>query len=123
MLKLITTTALAGVALVTGAQAIANDAAVAAPASITVSDGLVVTGQPGSVMRSIVVPISDLNLRQDPDVRVASNRLVKAARKVCGYNIGYGLRPPIDYRDCYDDAYGSANSDLNDAVATARRAG
>jgi len=66
----------------------------------------------GSITRTKQVDISDLHLSTARDRARLEQRITLAAKKVCDYNGGYGLRQPADYTRCFTkakaDALGSA---------------
>jgi UrcA family protein len=83
-----------------------------------VESDLVVTGDRTHEVRSVVVSLRDLDLRADRDVRVADNRLRRAANKVCADMPGSSLAAN-DAR-CVTEAFNDARVDLNSAVYAVR---
>lgn len=105
-----------------GALSLFAIAALSVSAPAFAADDLVVDFQPeaGTVTRTMKVDVSDLSLATADGRARAKERLVRAAKKVCDYNGGYGLRQPQDYQDCFTQARSNA---LNDPrlVQTASR--
>ena len=64
----------------------------------------------GTVTRTIKVDVSDLSLSTPQGRARLENRITLAAKKVCDYNGGFGLRQPTDYYNCYDAAKSDALS-------------
>jgi UrcA family protein len=86
------------------------------------ADDLVVDFQPeaGTVTRTLKVDVSDLRLASAEGRSRAKDRVIRAAKKVCDYNGGYGLRQPKDYERCFTQARSEALSDPR-LVQTASR--
>ncbi|HEX7783108.1 MAG TPA: UrcA family protein [Sphingobium sp.] len=72
----------------------------------------------GTVTRTMKVNVSDLALSTPQGRARLENRITLAAKRVCDYNGGIGLRQPADYYNCYDAAKSGAMSSAN-AVHTA----
>ena len=85
-------------------------AAICATNPALASDDLIVMPGPdaSSITRSMTVDISDLQLSSADGRSALNHRIDRAARAVCGYNGAYGLRPPKDYVECYDNAKSDA---------------
>lgn len=85
----------------------------AAPA--IAADDLTVNYAPeaGTVTRTMKVDVSDLQLGTVQGRTLAKARIIRAAKKVCDYNGGYGLRQPSDYTRCFEEA-------RNDALSSPR---
>jgi UrcA family protein len=93
---------------------------IAAPA--LADNDLVVSHHPesGSITRSMRVDISDLRLTSAEGRSTLDRRITSAAKKVCAYNSGEGLRQPADYVRCFDKAKADALSSAP-AIQTAMR--
>jgi UrcA family protein len=72
----------------------------------------------GSVTRTMKVEIADLSLKTPEGRAKLESRINFAAKRVCDYNRGVGLRQPTDYYNCFDAAKSGAMSSAN-AVQTA----
>jgi UrcA family protein len=74
----------------------------------------------GAITRSIKVSYADLQVGSTAGRTTLRHRLTLAAKKVCDYNGGYGLRQPPDYTRCFREAKAAA---LNEAslIQTALR--
>lgn len=83
---------------------------IAAPAMA--DSDLIVSHHPetGSITRSMSVDISDLRLASADGRAKLERRITSAAKKVCDYNSGEGLRQPADYVRCFDKARADALS-------------
>ena len=93
---------------------------IAAPAMADTD--LVVSHQPelGTVTRTLRVDISDLSLATANGRDRLNRRVISAAKKVCDYNSGEGLRQPADYVRCFNQAKADALSSAP-AIQTAMR--
>lgn len=75
-----------------------------APVVAATSDTIVSARSLGTVTRTMQVEISDLHLGTAEGRRTLDHRVTFAAKKVCGYNNGYGLRHPEEYSRCLSKA-------------------
>ncbi|MDB5688809.1 MAG: UrcA family protein [Sphingomonas bacterium] len=96
------------------AAATLGTAAVAQPSSIDVNGRANV----GSVTRSKVVAIGDLNLANAQGQRRLDQRLRHTASYVCNDSGMWGTRPPKDYVRCYSDALTGARSLVAERLAS-----
>ncbi|CAN5252976.1 hypothetical protein BH10PSE12_BH10PSE12_05010 [soil metagenome] len=82
---------------------------------------LVVNYQPnGAITRTLKVDYSDLKTGTAAGRSALKHRLTLAAKKVCDYNGGYGLRQPADYTRCFLETRAAALSDAG-LIQTASR--
>ena len=73
---------------------------------------------PGSVTRSKVLMIADLNLDSQQGQRRLDQRLRHTASYVCNDSAMYGVRAPKDYVRCYSDALTGARGMIAQRVAS-----
>lgn len=73
---------------------------------------------PGSVTRSRVIAIGDLNLANAEGQRRLDQRLRHTASYVCNDSGMWATRPPKDYVRCYSDALTGARSMVASRVAS-----
>lgn len=62
----------------------------------------------GTITRTQPVKISDLRLNTAAGRATLDRRITFAAKKVCDYNGGNGLRPSQDYTRCFREARNTA---------------
>jgi UrcA family protein len=76
------------------------------------------------VVRSVKVPISDLDLAQPQDARVLRRRIEKAARTACGPEPFLVMPDPpgyVGYQTCYTRALEDAQLRIAALIGNARR--
>ncbi len=80
---------------------------------------------PSLVVRSVKVPISDLDLARPQDVRVLRRRIEKAARVACGPEPFFLVAPDppgyLGYQTCYTRALKDTQLRIAALTASARR--
>ena len=109
--------------LLSGAACIAALSFAAAPAATGMAKNastVTVTGDAHGVVRTQVVGLADLDLRQDGEVARADSRIRFASKQVCDPSAVHGLYQKRDYGRCFAPAYAGARSDLDRHVAQAR---
>lgn len=111
MLKLVAVPALAGALCCAFAPAVASPGAI---------DSVTVTGGLRGVVRTQIVSLRDLDLRQTAEVSRAESRIRFASKQVCDPSAIQGLYQRRDYAQCFGAALSSARSDLGRYVALAR---
>jgi UrcA family protein len=72
----------------------------------------------GTITRTMKVNVSDLSLATPEGRAKLEHRVTFAAKRVCDYNGGYGLKQPRDFYTCFDQAKAGAMGDPR-AVQTA----
>src|SRR3546814_10918207 len=72
----------------------------------------------GSVTRTTLVRVADLNLGDPTAAKTLETRLKVAAGKVCDKDSLWTLRPPADYVRCFDAALAGARAQLADRKST-----
>lgn len=82
---------------------------------------VIVDGRTGAQTRSTAVSVADLNLQSDRGYRTADSRIIRAAKRVCGYVNGSALPETNDYRTCYGNALTGGRDDLNALAGAARQ--
>jgi UrcA family protein len=75
----------------------------------------------GGVTRTMAVPINDLNLASPSAHRIIHGRIARAARKVCDYSSMHGLKQPIAYQRCEENALAGAAQQLAPLQMTAQK--
>lgn len=81
---------------------------------------MTVTGKSRGIIRTQVVPLGNLDLRQDTDVARADSRLRFASKQVCDTSATQDLYQKRDYGLCFGQALTSARSELGRHVALVR---
>lgn len=82
--------------------------------------GVIVSGTYGSETQTIRVSVADLDLRRDPAVDVADQRIRNAAERVCDKASARKLYQKRDFARCYEPAISEARGELDSLVSTAR---
>ena len=99
-------------------------AALIVPAGIAaahVTDtGVIVSGTYGNETQTIRISVADLDLRHDPAVSVADQRIRNAAERVCDKGSARKLYQKRDFQRCYDPAMSEARGELDMLVSAVR---